>query len=248
MARAYRLHVPAFLLVIGVVLAGAALACGDRDTTSGSTGGGPDTVLEGPPSAFAPALDELDELGGLYDVNRSETYTLSPATFATLAGGPFPDTKAAEDFAKEWGYQGGFTVLYEPDGLLSGVLQGRYYVTVQVHQFSSTEGAKELFARFNEQGDSTRGSERVNAETVGNQSGAWAFVQGTVGPSEMVGIYHRVVFRRGNIVGVVITYGGEPFMTIERALAVARIMDERALGVRDAVEPTPIARPTSPAF
>lgn len=244
MARVYRLHVPAALFVLGLAVAGLAMACGDRDGSSGADSG-PEPVLAGPPSAYAPALEELE---GLYEVNRSETYSLSQATFATLAGGPFPDTKAAEDFAKEWGYQGGFTVLYQPDGLLAGVLQGRYYITVQVHQFSSTEGAKELFARFSEQGDTTRGSERMKADRVGNESGAWAFVQGTVGNSEMVGIYHRVVFRRGNIVGVVITYGGEPYMTIERALAVARIMDERATGGREAVEPTPIARPTSPAF
>ena len=245
MARLYRLHVPVGLFVLGLAMAGLAMACGDRDDNADTGSGGADVVLAGPPSAYAPALEDLE---GLYEVNRSETYSLSQATFATLAGGPFPDTKAAEDFAKEWGYQGGFTVLYQPDGLLAGVLQGRYFITVQVHQFSSTEGAKELFGKFNEQGDTTRGSERVKADPVGNQSGAWAFVQGTVGNSDTVGIYHRVVFRRGNIVGVVITYGGEPYMTIERALAVARIMDERATGVREAVEPTPIARPTSPAF
>lgn len=243
MANLMRRFVPAAFFVLGLGVAGLVTACGDGETSG--AGNGPDTVLPGPASAYAPALDELD---GLFEVNRSETYALSEASFATLAGGAFPDTRAAQDFAEEWGYEGGFTVLYQPDGLLAGVLQGRYYITVQVHRFSSTEGAKELFAKLREQGDTARGSEPVRADTVGNQSGAWAFVQGTVGNSEMVGIYHRVVFRRGNIVGVVITYGGEPYMTIEPALAVARIMDERATGVRDAVEPTPIARPTSPVF
>lgn len=248
MSPPHRLRLPTVLLMLGLVLLGAGTACGgDDDGNPGSNAGntGPDPILSGPPAAYAPALDELP---GVYDVNRSETYTLSPATFATLSGAPFTDTQAAQDFATEWGYQGGYTALFLPDGLLAGALQGRYYITVQVHQFSSTEGAKELFARFDEQGDNTRGSERERIDPVGNQSGAWSFLEGTVGTSEIVGVYHRVVFRRGNLVGVVLTYGGEPFMSVEQALAVARIIDERALGEREPVEPTPIARPTSPAF
>jgi hypothetical protein len=39
---------------------------------------------------------------------------------------------------------------------------------------------------------------------------------------------------------MVLTYGGQPFLTINPARDIAVIIDERALGERDAIEPTPI--------
>jgi hypothetical protein len=46
-------------------------------------------------------------------------------------------------------------------------------------------------------------------------------------------------------VGVVLTSGAEGFMKAEDARLIAEIMDEKALGERDAPEPTPIVRPTA---
>ena len=219
-------------------------ACGDDDDggpatgvtpSTGGTSGGPEPQIEVPVSRFAP---ELEEMPGRFEVNQLETFGLSAATWSVI--GPFDNPQQGEQLAAEWGYVEGWRVLYNPDGLISGVVQGGYYATIEVHLFETAAGASEAYAQFVEKSTSRAGSEKQATKDLANESSGWELVEGTVGSTDMVAVYHRFIFRRGNIVAWVQTYGGEPFMTIDPARDIAVIIDERALGERDAVEPTPI--------
>lgn len=230
---------------IVVAVLGLAAACGGDGgngeggaaftPSTGGLSGGPEPMLEMPVSRFAPALEEMP---GPFSVNVPETFGLSAATWSVI--GPFDNPQQGEQLAGEWGYIEGWRVLYDPDGLLSGVVEGRYYATIEVHLFKTADGAKKAYAQYLEKSSGREGSERQSARGLGNESSGWAFVQGTVGTTDMVAVYHRFIFRRGNLVTSVITYGGQPFLTIDPARDIAVIIDERALGERDAAEPTPI--------
>jgi hypothetical protein len=242
-----RTRLLAALIAIPVLLAAA--CGGGSDDDNGAPTSVPfstaelGTMLVGPASLYAPSLEELP---GYFTLDRGETFGLSALTFTAL--GPFSSAEEGDRLSAEWGYVDGYRGVFQPDGLIAGVLEGRYYVTVMVHEFKTTEGARSAFAHYKALSDSTEGSEQESVPQIGNEAGAWSAVSGTVPNTEMEAVYHRIVVRRGNILAEVRTQGGQPFMTIESAAAIATIIDERAEGVREAVEPTPIAAPTSPAF
>jgi hypothetical protein len=238
-----------YAAVLFLALPFFALACGGDDggddiAPDASTGQSePGRLLTEPPAAYAPAVEEL---AGFFSVQDNETYGLSAGTFASL--GPFDSRADGERLADEWGYDSGFRVIFQPDGLLAGVLEGRFFATIMIHEFETTQGAQEAFAHYKTWSDGRAGSEKEEAPDLGNESGAWSIVLGTVGNTEMETVYHRVVIRRGNIIADILTEGGKPFMTIDQAAGLAQIFDERATGTRPAEMPTPVAAPTSPAF
>lgn len=225
----------ALLLVAGCGGNGGGGSSAGITPSTGGTSGGPEPQLEIPVSRFAPAQDEIP---GNFEVNPLETFGLAAATWSVI--GPFDNPQQGEQLAAEWGYVEGWRVLYNPDGLISGVVQGRYYATIEVHLFETVGGASKAYAQYLDRSVSKAGSEKQDTKALGNESSGWALVEGTVGNTDMVAIYHRFIFRRGNMVAMVLTYGGEPFLTIDPARDIAVIIDERALGERDAVEPTPI--------
>jgi len=216
---------------------------------SQSRGGTQDSrspVLDGPASRFVP---ELGELPRNYSVLPPDTFSMSPLQFATV-GGAFDTPEQGENLLTEWGYKDGYQAVYEPGGKLAEVVGGLYYVTVDSVLFDTDAGARRLYNQLETKYAARAGSLRVtNVKGLGNESSGWLFVPsengvpGTIGTSDVVGIYHRFVFRRGNLVVTVQTYGGEPFMNIDRARDLAVVVDDRALGGRPAVTPTP--RPTA---
>ena len=119
------------------------------------------------------------------------------------------------------------------------MLQGRYYVSMEIHLFETASGAKAAYDSFQDRYGKISGSERATTKGLANQSSGWQMLSGTVATSDLVGAFHRFVFRRGNMLAAVQTYGAQPFMTIDRARDIAVIIDERALGTRPATEPTP---------
>jgi hypothetical protein len=143
------------------------------------------------------------------------------------------------ELARQWGYREGYQVALEPDGLLAGVLKGQYYVTQEIHLFDTAAGAEQAYQRFEQRYREAAGSEPAEATPLANQSSAWQLVRGTVADSEMVAVYHRFLFRRGNMVASVQTFGGQPFMRVDTARDIAVLIDERALGKRSSPEPTP---------
>jgi hypothetical protein len=116
---------------------------------------------------------------------------------------------------------------------------------VEIHLFKDEPGAKKAFEYFENR--LKNGAQSVNSTPVGNQSSAWKTVSGKVRSSQVDAAYHRIVFRRGNMVAVVLTYGADPFMKVDRVRALAQMVDEKALGQKATVEPTPTGNFTPPA-
>lgn len=229
--------VAVLVLLIGVACGGG----GDDDANSshspstGGTAGGSEPIVEGPASRFAPFVEDLP--GDRFEVFPPETFGISAATFGLT--GPFLSAQQGDTSARDWGYVEGYNLQYNPAGLLAGVLDGGYYVTIQVHLFETTAGAHSAFEAYREE-STANDSDAVSAAALGNESAAFSLVQGTVGNSDTVAVYHRFIFRRGNVVAVVQTYGADPFMTIDSARDIAVMIDDRVLGNTPAVEPTPI--------
>jgi hypothetical protein len=207
---------------------------GVRTPSTGGVAGGPEPSVSGPASKYAPFVEEL---AGSFEVFPPELFGLTPSTWGLT--GPFPG-QDGEARAEELGYVEGYQVQYNPDGLLAGVLQGRYYLVVQTHVFEDAEGARQAFAAYSETTSNTAGARALSPRGLGNEWLAYELPKDTVGSSDTVAVYHRFVFRRGNVVAWVQTYGAQPFMTIDAARDVAVMIDGRLLGTVEAIEPTPI--------
>jgi hypothetical protein len=207
---------------------------GTRTPSTGGVAGGPEPRVDPPSARYAPFLEDLDRG---FEVYPPEVFGLSPTTWGLT--GPFPG-EDGEALAEDMGYIEGYQVQYNPQGLLAEVLQGSYYLTIQTHVFRNVEGATEAFAAYRETTTNTPGAEQVSPRGLGNEWVAYALPRGTVGNSDVVAVFHRFVFRRGNVVAWVQTYGAEPFMTIDAAREVAVMIDNRVLGNVEASEPTPI--------
>lgn len=244
------------LALSAVFLFGAFSACGgddagatdiDLEPTSASTTEPPpvttstaavntntdvEPALDGPVSRFAISQADLGK-GYLTDVQQTFRLTQEDYAGTTLFG----STAEGMALLTEWGYIEGYETGYEPEGRTQAVLNGSYYISLEVHLFESPEGARAAYDFFEQRLRST--SSNVNAPSVGNRSSAWRLVAGTVPGSSVEGTYHRVVTRRGNLVSVVLTWGADPFMTIDHAMKWALLVDAKALGEVETTEPTP---------
>jgi protein-L-isoaspartate O-methyltransferase len=107
--------------------------------------------------------------------------------------------------------------------------------------FDSIDGARAAFRHLKAHHDEQQGSVKEPSSAVGNEWAAYSFISGTVGTSEKVQVYYRYLFRRGNMVSIVQVNGAQEFMEIERARALAAVIDQKALGQRVAPTPTPAA-------
>lgn len=202
------------------------------DTPTPGTGGGDPIVVDGPASKYAVSQDDL---GRGYITDIEQTFVLDAETYGQT--GAFQGEGDGASMLRSWGYLNGYETHYEPEGRLTAVLNGAYYLWVETHLFETEEGAKQAFAFFNAKLAAT--SQRVNADPVGDESSAWRFIHDKVPNSTVDAVFHRVVMRRGNLVAIVATWGAEPFMRVDHALGWAAVIDEKALGTREAIEPTP---------
>lgn len=236
--------------LLAVVLLGAAalgawlvMRGGDDSTPARGLAGGPNPTLEEPASRYAPSLEEAPPG---YQVVTPETYGMNAFQFAVQSG-LFAEAAVGEQRAEEWGYLDGRRTTFEPLGKGAEVLQGAYWLTIDTYLFERPDGAEAAFNHLESFYNGLQGSRRVEAAPLGNQSGAWSFERGTILQSDTPAIYHRFVFRRGNLVAIVQTLGGTPFMSIEQARDTAIVIDERALGQREPSTPTPAPAPSLPA-
>ncbi|MBI5949008.1 MAG: hypothetical protein HY875_12790 [Chloroflexi bacterium] len=228
--------------VVALALALATATCGGDDAAGDDTDasglGGPSPNLQGPASRYAPYLNELR---GEFEANPSGTYGFTEQLYA--GSGPFHSAAEAAQLIGDWGYVDGYQATYEPVGLLAAAVQGRFFVTTETHLFKTTDGARKAFDTYAAYYAAATGSVAVaDAQGLANQSAAFKIESGTLGNSTVNAVFHSFMFRRGNLVAIVRTFGGVPFMTIEQARAVAVIMDEHALGKRVNDEPTPDTR------
>ncbi len=206
--------------------------------STGGTLGGPEPVADLPASKYIPLIAEVP---GDNEVNVSDTFTMNITTFTSSYW--FINDQEGQDRAREWKIVDGYQVLYQPVGLSAQVLQGGYYSTIETYLFADVDGAKAAYSHLSDKIGSLPGTEKEKPRGLANESAAYRLVQGTIGSSEVVAVYHRFLFRRGNAVVSVQTYGGEPFMTIDQARELAVMIDDKLLGQRPATEPTPIPTP-----
>lgn len=236
----------AAFLLLGALFA---VACGGNSDSGGGTQAPESTstvdqesspTLAMPASRFALSLDDLPD-GYLTD--RASTFALTSESYA--AGTKmFPSPEEGRQMLDDWGYVGGYETGFEPERRMIGVLNGAYYANVEIHLFRSAEDAAGAQEYFEERLAET--TDRVNAPQVGNSSSAWKLTFDTVPGSNIAAVYHRVLFRRGNLFAVVKTYGSDVLMTVDTVQSLARLVDEKAMGIRPAVEPTPLRQPATP--
>ena len=261
----------ALIALLGVVAA-SLVACGDDDdapataiapggsptarpsvviptpAVTPSTGGSADTrqpLLQGPSAKYAPSEDDLKSL---YRASVPDTFPINNEIFETL--GPFDTPGEAREFMRRWGFAEGSVVGFEPEGLLSAVVsRGAFYPTVETFLFTTPEGAELAYLQFEKYYKSNSDTQVQTTKPLANQSSGYRIQKGKVGSTQTDAVYHRFLFRRGNMVAVIQTFGGVPFMTIDAARELAVIMDARALGERPTSLPTPPGSrlPTKPA-
>jgi hypothetical protein len=213
-----------------------------REPTPASTSGlagGPEPIVALPASKYAPLLEEMPD--GLR-VNVSDTFTMNITTFT--ASWWFDTNAQGQRLAQEWRIIDGFQVQYDPVGLAAQVLQGGYSAWVEVYLFETPAGARLAYEYLEGRLATPPGSERAAARPLGNQSAAFRYAGPTIGTSNISAVYHRFVFRRGNAVVTIQTYGAAPFMSTDQARELAVLVDAKLLGEAPAVEPTPIPTPS----
>ncbi len=222
--------------VIVFVLVSAGGDDADANPGSSSNNGGAQPVLNGPASRFAASAEDIG--GGIAGV-PPESIELTRDHYVDPQIGPFHTIDEGRSKAAEWDYQEGYVGSLEPDGLIAGVAQGRYYVRVETHLFGTTQGAAAAFDWYDQVYAENTALTREEATSLANQSAGWTSVGDKFEGTNLDEVYHRVVFRRGNLVVIVQTVGAGTFMTIDPARAIAEMVDERALGSRAAPTPTP---------
>ncbi len=216
---------------------------GPPSVSTRGTSGGPEVQAETPASQFGILLSEL---APIMEVNVSETFTQNITTFSSSYW--FKTEQEGAEKAQEWRIKDAFQAVFQPKGLSAEVLKGAFYLRVETYQFVDSGGASKAFAHLDNVLKNTTGSDPVKAKKLGNESSAYQIVEGTVGTSETVAVYHRFTFRRGNTIVSVQTWGAQPLMNIDPAREIAAIIDEKLLGARPAVEPTPIPTPNFPGL
>jgi hypothetical protein len=208
-----------------------------RVGSTGGTEGGPEPVLSMPVSRFALSHDDIP---AGYIVDLKATWVLNARNYGGTSA--FPNAVEGENKLKSWGYLGGYETGYEPEQRQVAVLTGSYYVNVETHLFETVEGAKEAYAYFEKAVRDARSKpNQVTIKGLANDSSAWQRISDKVPNSDIDAVLHWFIFRRGNMIGVVKTYGAAPFMSADIARDLAVIIDEKALGARQAVEPTAVA-------
>lgn len=239
------------------VLAALLAACGGgtKAAPSGSAASGSPTasaqaaandastspILTMPASRFALSLDDL---GTAFITNVPDTFVLNAQNYGSSK--TFAEGDNGEKLLTEWGYLGGYETSFRPEGSDKAILQnGAYDIAVETHLFKDESGAKKAYDYF--EGRLKAGSAQpVNAPQLGNKSSAWRLVAGKIGTSTVDAAYHRFLFRRGNLVTVVMTYGADPFMSVTIVRDLARIVDAKALGQKEAIAPTPTGNYVTP--
>ena len=147
-----------------------------------------------------------------------------------------------------WNYLGGFQTAMVPEGRDTAILNGSYNIHIETHLFKTPENAKSAYDYFLGVIKGNAGAQPVTTSSVGNESYATKTVNGKLGKTTIDAAYHQIIFRRGNMVAIVLTYGAEPFMKVDTARQLAAIVDEKALGRTEPIAPTPTSNYTPPVF
>jgi hypothetical protein len=198
-------------------------------------------TLTMPASRFAVSLDDL---GNAFITNVPDTYVLTLESYAGTR--TWKSVDEGKKHLTEWGYLGGYETSFRPEGDTAAVLKGAFNVYVETDLFGTPDKAKDAFAYFTKQFTDAK-APAVDVAPIGNEAVAYQFPLAKIGSSSVSAVDHRLMFRRGNLIVVVRTTGAEGFMNITQARTIAQMIDEKALGTKPAIEPTPTGNftPTS---
>ncbi len=232
----------------------AASACGGDGTETPPAGTVPasptSAILNEDPTAeprLVPPASQyslvFEDVGTGYLTDVRATFALDAAAYGRTSA--FDDPDRGEKLLREWGYLEGYETGYIPEGYQTAVLTGRYYIRMEIHLFESSAGAREAYRYFADRIDAS-GAQRVSVPRLGNEGAAWSLVQGTVPESTVPAVFHRYLLRRGNMVAIVATWGAQPLMRADAVTALAKMVDDKALGRRPAIVPTPIGASATP--
>jgi hypothetical protein len=256
------------IAVCALSLAPFLVSCGDdgggtaaaaTSPSAATPGGG--TAASGTPAAASTAAPRLpgpasqysvsiDDLGLNWITEIRSTFVIDAASYAKSASGstgPFASEAEGMKLLKEWGYGSGYQTAYRPEGGDQAVLtNGSYYIQVETHIFNDVAGAQAAYTYFAKYVGSTRGLQPVSTKPLGNQFASYVATLGKIGNSSVNATYYHIVFRRGNLVTVVLTKGAEGLTRVDDAWGVANMADEKALGKRTPVVPTPTSNFQTP--
>jgi len=240
---AHRSRLALLLLLSVALLAAACGGEGDGDSdggeeaptgaatpgTASGTEGGPEPDLDQPAAQFTL---ELEDMPAGYVNNPQRTFVLNAEAYGRSS--TFGSGQDGEEMLNEWGYLDGFETEFQPEGKETDVLQGKNYIFVESHLFEESDGAHEFYnhlTRLLKSGD----AQQVNIDGLANESSAWRLERDKVPYSDIPAAYSWFVFRRGNLVSAVKVYGAVDFVKSDSSRELAVLVDERALGEREAV-------------
>ena len=237
-----RLSLVLFACVFVLPLAAGCGGSGTPDTiknvTASSTAATNDPaatpISQMPVSRFALALEDLDTSAFRTDV--AGVFNMDAASYA--ASKTFDSADAGEKLLNEWGYQGGYEAGYIPIGSTQAILNGSYYAYVEVHLFKTADGAKQAYDYFARRIEKPN-TQKAEIPVVGNEASAYTTTAGYVAGTEVPAVAQQILFRRGNVVGVVLASGAQGFVTVDTARDLAMIEDDKILGKIRAPVPTP---------
>ncbi len=249
-----------FVLLLAAFPLLLAAACGgdsegaDPSSSAGSPGAsttaaasrtvdGAQPVLAAPVNRFVVLLDDLPP--GDYLTNIPYTLTLTAKDYGGTRA--FNSPVEGEKQLNDWGYIAGYETQLIPEGRDAAVLNGAFHIWMEVHLFRDVAGAEKMYDYMTARVRGNKVSQEISALPIGNESSATKTVLGKVAGSKIDQATHQLLFRRGNLFVVVRTDGADPFMRVDQVTAISAIIDAKALGVREAVNPTPISLPTRAA-
>jgi hypothetical protein len=225
--------------------ASPAVTSGVTDTpTNVPANPGTSPMLDAPASKYAIAVEDLFPIGG-WITSLNSTYVLTMENYPSTRA--FSSENEGRKILEGWRWKGGYETGYAPEGRDTAVLNGGFYVNQECHIFEDEAGAKEAYAWMVARARSIPGQQPVSMPAIGNESAAFVADFGTIGNSPVTATFHQVIFRRGNVVSIVVTKGSQGFMKVDVARELSLITDQKALGQKPAVEPTPISNYTPPA-
>jgi hypothetical protein len=187
-----------------------------------------------PVSRFALSLDDLDPSTFRTDVRG--IYELDTAGYADTDS--FDSVATGKKMLQSWGYKGGYEAGYLPISAPQSVLNGAYYINIEVHLFKDQDGAKKAYDYFKDRIHKS-GAKEEDAPKLGNESIGFSSTGSKVPGTDTAATAERFLFRRGNIVGIVFTFGATGFMNINTSRHLAQIEDNKILGKQRAPVPTP---------
>jgi hypothetical protein len=244
------------LAACALAIVPAFAACGDDDdadagnvatsTTSGASAApGTNVALSsqsptaaGPASRYSVTNDEIG-LRWFTDVAGTLSYDLMALArtrdiFASEATG--------EKLLKEWGYQDGYVVRYIPEQRDEGVKLGAYYITIETHRYKTPEGAMKAYAYYS----GSIGAAPAEMAPIGNKSVGYSGFSGKIPRSTVNAEFKQIIFTRGNVVAIVLTSGAQGFMKMQDAWDLAHLVDQKILGEKPSIEPTPTSNYATP--